>query len=50
MQLKRHWLWVGVVYEFKALATLPVWQPAVIQAISPINRKRPLDLTFSGRH
>jgi hypothetical protein len=37
MQLKWHWLWVGVVYEFKALATLPVWQPAVIQAVTPIN-------------
>ena len=37
MQLKWHWLRVGVVYEFKALPTLPVWQPAVIQAVTPIN-------------
>jgi hypothetical protein len=28
MQLKWHWLRVGVVYKFKALPTLPVWQPA----------------------
>lgn len=34
MQLKWHWLRVG---EFKALPTLPAWQPAVIQAVTPIN-------------
>ena len=37
MQVKWHWLRVGVVYKFKALPTLPVWQPAVIQAVTPIN-------------
>ena len=37
MHLSGHWLRVGVVCEFKALPTLPVWQPAVIQAVTPIN-------------